>query len=122
MGLVPILLITIAMDFLGLDHLNITVFLLGFIFPYAIHTPGLKEKVSSDQYRFSFLRFSLTIYEFAYDLVPKFKKPIAALIYPIIFSGLLILLTQQMNLHYCFLGWLSWMLFDYLNEKRSVAL
>ena len=128
-GLIPMLLTTIVLTYVGIDFLNTTIFLLGFIFPYSINTPSLREKVERHHYRFSFLRFCLVIYDFAYDKLPKFKQGIASLIYPISLGVILSFMTSEVKFHFAIIGWICWMLFfkfalkegQLLNDIESTA-
>ncbi len=122
LGLTPIFLLTIALLFMGIGYLNTTIFLLGFIFPYSVFTPGLRDKVERNHYRFSFLRFALVIFDFAYDLIPQYKDALAGLIYPVIFSLFLTLLTLEVNIHFALAGWACWILFHkYVFGRSQVA-
>lgn len=121
LGLVPFSIIVFVLFFSGIDILNITIFSIGFIFPYSINTPGLREKVQRYNYRFSFLRFALLIYDFAYDLIPKYKDYIASLIYPALFSLFITILTLEVSLHFVLLGWACWILFLQISSKSILT-
>ncbi len=81
---------------LKLDIMNTLFVTLGFSWNMVIVTPGVEERSSEGRYRFSFLRFVITINNYLKQLLSQWApKYLIRTISPLLFSFILSLITSK---------------------------
>ena len=87
----------------------------------AIVTPGLEERSSEGRYRFSFLRFVITINNYLKQLLSKWlPKYLIRTISPLLFSFSLSLITSDGYFVLSIVGSLSFELIYYFSKEYLV--
>jgi ABC-type antimicrobial peptide transport system permease subunit len=120
-GLTPAFLLAFIF-FLFIGNTSFALFfLVGFVWPFAMETPGLAEKAESPTYRFSFLGMT---YRLQKDIVEKFSQLLpkymifSRLIPPLVFSLLMFLIDSNWGISSVLLGWAFFELFYHFFRKR----
>jgi hypothetical protein len=107
-GLMPVLVLWVLLSY-GINFMVGLFFLVGYIWPYMYHTPGFAEKARSANYRYSFLANVFKFQNYLFELVPTeskpWMKPIARLIVPLIFSGIISILNPHWTPIWTIFGW-----------------
>lgn len=115
-----ILFLALGLAF-GLKALWVSFFLLSFLWVWGLLTPGLKEKIRSPKYKFSFFRFMFWLervvggqlfFETSFSL--KFVSRVAG---PLIFGFLLSFLTGFQVLLACLIGVVVGEVWLYVNRR-----
>lgn len=121
--LVPLLLFALILIFFGVGHFEICLFLTTVLFPITIATPGLKEKVLDQKYKFSVLRLFFKV-QYLIDrklkeTSPWWLKSFHRLFLSFLFASFLFILSPSVNLFYFVLGCLWWEAFYRFNKKMK---
>ena len=93
---------------IDIDVINITFFILGFIWHFALLAPGIKEKILTHKNRFSFLTIAIKTNYYLQMFIPVEKIPygpsIVRAISPFIFSSILFVVGASGNLLFPLMG------------------
>jgi hypothetical protein len=104
-----------------LDIMNTLFFTLGFSWNMAIVTPGLEERSAEGKYRFSFLRFVITINNYLKQLLSTWiSKSLIRTISPLLFSFSLSLITSDGYFVLSIVGSLSFEFIYYFSKEYLV--
>lgn len=121
-GLVPFLLLVLIVELIPLDIMARFFIYIGYIWPYSIETPGLKEKIQNPKYRFSFMRlvFNLDYFlgEFSSKLSPAHGTKIKMALAPFIYCSIMSFVVSDVAPFYCLIGSLLYLaLFEFLYKR-----
>lgn len=121
-GLVPALIVW-GLISVASDPVFGVFFMLGYSWPFMYYTPGFEEKALSRSYRFSFLgnlfRFQQYLFQLLPENPPLWMKPFARLIVPFLITGVLSIINPTWSPLFTIMGWASFELFCFLNEKKG---
>ncbi|MDD0854425.1 hypothetical protein HBN50_15035 [Halobacteriovorax sp. GB3] len=96
-GLLPFFICALILEFTTLGLMNKLYLYLGYLWPYALSTPGLREKILLRKYRFSFLRLSLRLDEILGRMIPHFqlKREVVQGLLPFIYCLILFFVSFE---------------------------
>lgn len=94
-------------------------YMLGFAWPYSYYTPGLSKKLEDRYGRFSFLNMSYSAHEYLFSKMPNQQwRPLVHLVAPVLFVGLLSLISFSTSFLWTFLGWLHFEVFFFMKKRK----
>lgn len=120
-GLFPLLILGTLFSFLIKSPLSIAVFVVGFVWPYSLFTPGLKEKITTRKYRFSFMSFVFHFYHFLKSSFgySRFKSLIYRHLGTAIFFSLILFFARDLWILMGLLGSVLFEAFYWLTDVSS---
>ncbi|EQC48248.1 hypothetical protein M899_3288 [Bacteriovorax sp. BSW11_IV] len=121
-GLAPFALLVLVIELTPMDIMARFFIYIGYIWPYSIETPGLKERIQNPKYRFSFMRlvFNLDHFlgEFSLKLSPNHGEKIKMALAPFIYCSLMSFVASDVAPFYCLIGSLLYLaLFEFLYKR-----
>lgn len=107
-GFIPILFVYIIFELLNVSYMNFLYFTVSYCWNYSLRSPGIRERVATLAYRFTFIKFTNNLD----DLLTKPKicernnyiKLLFRSFAPLSFICLIFILTGDGNFLFCLFG------------------
>lgn len=123
-GLIPFLLLIIIFELTPLETMSRFFVYLGYVWPYTIGTPTLREKVNHPKYRFSFMRLVFNLDSFFESIIGMRLKSLSFIVRvatpPFLYCLFIFSLTGDSYPFLSFIGTgLYYVLFHYFYKKLN---